>query len=84
MSNTDILFQNETFKVIKKNKKSIIIEVTKFKRKWKGEDLEINNPGAKFRIDIDVFYNYYLSDPVRSSSFHTYLKRKNALQQILD
>jgi hypothetical protein len=84
LSNTDILFQNETFKVIKKNKKSIVIEVTKFKRKFKGEDLEINNSGAKFRIDLDIFYSYYLIDETRKNSFLTYTKRKIALQQILD
>lgn len=82
ISNTDILFQDETFKVIKKNKKSIVIEVTKFKRKL--EDLEINNPGVKFRIDLDIFYGYYLSDTQRKESFNTYMKRKIALQQILD
>ena len=84
ISNTDILFQDETFKVIKKNKKSIVIEVTKFKRKWKGEDLEINNPGVKFRIDLDTFYGYYLSDKGRKDNFNSYLRRKIALQQILD
>ena len=84
ISNTDILFQDETFKVIKKNKKSIVIEVTKFKRKWKGEDLEINNPGVKFRIDLDTFYGYYLSDKQRNDNFNSYLRRKIALQQILD
>jgi hypothetical protein len=84
LSNTDILFQNETFKVIKKNKKSIVIEVTKFKRKFKGEDLEINNSGAKFRIDLDTFYSYYFIDETRKNSFITYIKRTIALQQILD
>lgn len=87
ISNTDILFQDETFKVIKKNKKSIVIEVTKFKRKWKGEDRfgarEINNPGVKFRIDLDTFYGYYLSDNQRRDNFNSYLRRKIALQQIL-
>ena len=84
ISNTDILFQDETFKVIKKNKKSIVIEVTKFKRKWNGEDLEINNPDVKFRIDLDTFYGYYLSDKGRKDNFNSYLRRKIALQQILD
>ena len=86
ISNTDILFQDETFKVIKKNKKSIVIEVTKFKRKLKGEihAVEINSPGVKFRIDLDTFCGYYLSDNQRKDNFNSYLRRKIALQQILD
>ena len=43
ITNQYCLFNGDTFKVIKKNKKSIVIEVTKFKRKCKDGDLEINN-----------------------------------------
>ena len=82
ISNTDILFQDETFKVIKKNKKSIVIEVTRFKRN--SINIDINNPGVKFRIDLDTFYGYYLSDKGRKDNFNSYLRRKIALQQILD
>ena len=82
ITNQHCLFNGDTFKVIKKNKKSIVIEVTRFKRN--AGDIEINNPGVKFRIDLDVFYGYYLSDEVRKNSFTTYIKRKIALQQILD
>lgn len=82
ITNQHCLFNGDTFKVIKKNKKSIVIEVTRFKRN--SGNIDINNPGVKFRIDLDVFYGYYLSDEVRKKSFTTYIKRKIALQQILD
>ena len=82
ITNQHCLFNGDTFKVIKKNKKSIVIEVTRFKRN--SGNIDINNPGVKFRIDLDVFYGYYLSDEARKKSFTTYIKRKIALQQILD
>jgi NurA-like 5'-3' nuclease len=81
ISNKHCLFSGDTFKVIKKNKKSIVIEVTKFKRN--SGNIEINNPGIKYRIDLDIFYNYYICDEIRKTSFTTYIKRKIALQQIL-
>ena len=82
ITNQHCLFNGDTFKVIKKNKKSIVIEVTRFKRN--SSNIDINNPGVKFRIDLDIFYGYYLSDEARKKSFNTYIKRKIALQQILD
>ena len=78
MQNDILLYNGEKFKLIKKNKKSVVIEVV-----WLKRGLDIN-PKIQYRIDRDVFYNYYLSDSVREKSFTTYLKRKNALQQILD
>jgi hypothetical protein len=81
IANQHCLFSGDTFKVIKKNKKSIVIEVTKFKRN--SGNIEINNPGIKYRIDLDIFYNYYICDEIRKTSFTTYIKRKIALQQIL-
>jgi hypothetical protein len=76
--NDILLYNGEKFKLIKKNKKSVVIEVV-----WLKRGLDIN-PKIQYRIDRDVFYNYYLSDSVREAAFTTYLKRKNALQQILD
>jgi hypothetical protein len=78
MQNDIVLYNGEKFKLIKKNKKSVVIEVV-----WLKRGLDIN-PKIQYRIDRDVFYNYYLSDSVREKAFTTYLKRKNALQQILD
>jgi hypothetical protein len=78
MQNDILLYNGEKFKLIKKNKKSVVIEVV-----WLKRGLDIN-PKIQYRIDRDVFYNYYLSDSVREKAFTTYLKRKNALQQILD
>jgi hypothetical protein len=76
--NDILLYNGEKFKLIKKNKKSVVIEVV-----WLKRGLDIN-PKIQYRIDRDVFYNYYLSDSVREAAFTTYLKRKKALQQILD
>jgi len=78
MQNDILLYNGEKFKLIKKNKKSVVIEVV-----WLKRGLDIN-PKIQYRIDRDVFYNYYLSDSAREKAFTTYLKRKNALQQILD
>jgi hypothetical protein len=78
LENDIILYNGEKFKIIRKNRNSVVIEVV-----WIGRGLDIN-PGIRYRIDLDIFYNYYMSDSVRGEAFNVYLKRVGVLQQILD
>lgn len=87
INNIHILFKEDSFKIVKKNKKSIIIEVTKCDR-LKNKLIQINkqpieNPGWLFRVNLDVFYGFYLRNETRRNAFETYIKRKEALQQLL-
>lgn len=80
----------EGFKVLKKNKKSIVIEVTKkIKRIWDDKtktsvfDSEYN-PAWKIRVELESFFHFYLSNKKMKSAFESYIKRKQALDSLLD
>ena len=79
----------EKFKISKKNKKSIVIEVTKkFKRQWdevvkKSVVISEFNPGWKIRIELDSFYHFYFKNKKNKSAFDSYIKRKIALDNLL-
>lgn len=79
----------ECFKIVKKNKKSIVIEVTKkFKRQWddaakKSVVISEYNPGWKIRVDLDSFFHFYSKSEIRKSSFDSYIKRKELLDNLL-
>jgi hypothetical protein len=86
-SNT--FMSGECFKVVKKNKKSIVIEVTKkFKRQWdevakKSVVVSVYSPGWKIRVDLDSFFHFYSKSEMRKSAFDSYIKRKELLDNLL-
>lgn len=80
----------EEIKILKKNKKSIVIEVIKkHKRVW--DDVQKKtivsgqtNPGWNIRVNLDSFFHFYLKNEIRKASFDSYIKRKNALDSLFD
>lgn len=79
----------ERFKIVKKNKKSIIIEVTKkLQRKWdevtkKQIIISEYNPGWIIRVDLESFFHFYFKTKLLKDSFDSYIKRKEALDNLL-
>ena len=79
----------ERIKISKKNKKSIVIEVTKkFKRIWndttkKSVIVSEYNPSWKIRVDLDSFFHFYLKSKTMKAAFDSYIKRKQALDNLL-
>ena len=80
----------EKIKIVKKNKKSIVIEVIKkHTKKWdevqkKSIITGESNPGWNIRVDLDSFYHFYLKSATMRSAFDSYVKRKNALDSLFD
>lgn len=78
----------EKFKIVKKNKKSIVIEVVKkFKKQWdqsqrKSVIIGETNPGWLIRVDLDSFFHFYMKN--NKSAFESYIKRKQALDSLFD
>ena len=80
----------EKIKIVKKNKKSIVIEVIKkHTKKWdevqkKSIITGESNPGWNIRVDLDSFHHFYLKSATMRSAFDSYVKRKNALDSLFD
>jgi hypothetical protein len=80
----------EKIKIVKKNKKSIVIEVVKkHTKKWdevqkKSIITGETNPGWNIRVDLDSFHHFYLKSATMRSAFDSYVKRKNALDSLFD
>jgi len=80
----------EKIKIVKKNKKSIVIEVIKkHTKKWdevqkKSIITGETNPGWNIRVDLDSFHHFYLKSATMRSAFDSYVKRKNALDSLFD
>ena len=80
----------EKIKIVKKNKKSIVIEVIKkHTKKWdevqkKSIITGETNPGWNIRVDLDSFHHFYLKSATMRSTFDSYVKRKNALDSLFD
>jgi hypothetical protein len=80
----------EKIKIVKKNKKSIVIEVIKkHTKKWdevqkKSIITGETNPGWNIRVDLDSFHHFYLKRATMRSAFDSYVKRKNALDSLFD
>ena len=80
----------EKIKIVKKNKKSIVIEVIKkHTKKWdevqkKSIITGESNPGWNIRVDLDSFHHFYLKSAKMRSAFDSYVKRKNALDSLFD
>lgn len=80
----------EQIKVVKKNKKSIVIEVIKkYTRRWdqilkKSIITGESNPGWNIRVNLDSFHHFYLKNQIRKTAFDSYVKRKHALDSLFD
>ena len=80
----------EKIKIVKKNKKSIVIEVIKkHTKKWdevqkKSIITGESNPGWNIRVNLDSFHHFYLKSATMRSAFDSYVKRKNALDSLFD
>jgi len=80
----------EKIKIVKKNKKSIVIEVIKkHTKKWdevqkKSIITGESNPGWNIRVDLDSFHHFYLKSATMRLAFDSYVKRKNALDSLFD
>jgi hypothetical protein len=80
----------EKIKIVKKNKKSIVIEVVKkHTKKWdevqkKSIITGETNPGWNIRVDLDSFHHFYLKSATMRSAFDSYVKIKNALDSLFD
>ena len=87
---TNSFQSGEKIKIIKKNKKSIVIEVVKkFQRRWddvqkKSVVIGETNPGWNIRVDLDSFFHFYLRSKTMKSTFESYVKRKHALDSLFD
>jgi len=86
---TNSFTSGERFKIVKKNKKSIVIDVTKkFKRQWddvakKSVVVSEYSPGWKIRVDLDSFYHFYFKSKTMKAAFDSYIKRKQSLESLL-
>ena len=80
----------EQIKVVKKNKKSIVIEVIKkYTRRWdqvqkKSIITGESNPGWNIRVNLDSFQHFYLKSATMKAAFDSYVKRKHALDSLFD
>ena len=87
---TNSFQSGEKIKIIKKNKKSIVIEVVKkFQRRWddvqkKSVVIGETNPGWNIRVDLDSFFHFYLRSKTMKNAFDFYIKRKHALDSLFD
>ena len=87
---TNSFQSGEKIKIIKKNKKSIVIEVVKkFQRRWddvqkKSVVIGETNPGWNIRVDLDSFFHFYLRSKTMKNAFDSYIKRKHALDSLFD
>lgn len=87
---TNSFQSGEKIKILKKNKKSIVIEVVKkLKRQWddsqkKSVIIGNYNPGWNIRVDLDSFFHFYLRSKTMKDAFDSYIKRKHALDSLFD
>jgi hypothetical protein len=87
---TNSFVAGERFKIAKKNKKSIVIEVTKkLKRQWdevakKSVVISEYSPGWKIRVDLDSLFHFYFKSQTMKAAFDSYIKRKQTLDNLLN
>ena len=87
---TKSFYGGEGIKIVKKNEKSIVIEVVKkIKRDWSESQRRYvasghYNPGWIMRIDLNTFFHLYMSNEKMKDNFDSYIKRKHNLQSLLD
>ena len=80
-SNGDII------KVIKKNKKTVVIECIKknYSKLENGKNVQqFINPKCQFRVEIDTFRNFLLRDKNWLNGFNTWIQRKQSLDELLN
>jgi TolA-binding protein len=86
---TNSFIAGERIKVVKKNKKSIVVEVVKKnQRKWdetqkKSITIGQINPGWIIRVDLESFFHFYFKNKTQKAAFDSYVKRKQALDNLL-
>lgn len=76
----------DKIEVIKKNKRSLVIRcVCKKLFKFDNQQrvIEFVNPQSQFRVNVDDFRNFLLSDSEFKNNFTTWLKRKNSLDDLI-
>jgi nucleoid DNA-binding protein len=87
---TSTLQSGEKIKILKKNRRSIVIEVIKkLKRQWddnqkKSIVIGDYNPAWNIRVDLDSFFHFYMKSKTRKESFDSYIKRKHLLDSLFD
>lgn len=87
---TNSFQSGEKIKILKKNKKSIVVEVVKkFQRRWdevqkKSIVVGETNPGWNIRVDLDSFFHFYLRSKTMKAAFDSYVVRKHALDSLFD
>lgn len=87
---TNSFQSGEKIKIVKKNKKSIVIEVIKkFQRRWDDDQKKSivvgeTNPGWNIRVDLDSFFHFYLRSKTMKAAFDSYVVRKHALDSLFD
>lgn len=87
---TNSFQSGEKIKIVKKNKKSIVIEVIKkFQRRWDDDQKKVvlvgeTSPGWNIRVDLDSFFHFYLRSKTMKAAFDSYVVRKHALDSLFD
>lgn len=87
---TNSFQSGEKIKILKKNKKSIVVEVVKkFQRRWDDTQKKFiivgeTNPGWNIRVDLDSFFHFYLRNKTMKLAFDSYIKRKHVLDTLFD
>jgi len=79
--------KGDIIKIIKLNKKSVVIECINklISNRVDGKSIESHiNPQSQFRIELESFKNGILSDSIYYNSFVTWIKRKESLEQLLE
>jgi len=78
---------NDIIKIIKKNKKSVVIEcIKKHYTKWEdGKTVQhVINPKSQFRVNIDTIKTFLTRDKIWMDGFNTWIQRKQALDELLN
>lgn len=89
-SATNTFLAGESIKILKKNKKSIVVAVTKkWRRKWdeaqkKTIIVDTYNPDWKIRVNLDSMFHFYMKSTGRKERFESYIKRNQVLESLFD
>ena len=89
-SATNTFLAGESIKILKKNKKSIVVAVTKkWRRKWDEVEkktiiVDSYNPDWKIRVDLDSIFHFYMKNKGRKERFESYIKRNHALENLFN
>lgn len=77
--------KDDMIQVIKKNRKTVIVECIKKKKRDPGQNTDIFvNPQSKFRVKTQEFKSFLFRDETFSKNFLIWIKRKQSLDSILE